>query len=82
MEFFRIPIKRQITEVRQARRIYTVRRQATHAKLRERTWFTFLPFTWGTQTTSTIAHTKNVIANLTQIYHQTAYGIGMLGFDG
>ena len=82
MELFRIPVKGQITAVSQFRGIHTVRGQTVHAKLREGTGIPLFPFTGVAQIAAAVAHTKNIITQLTQLYHQTAYGISMLAFDG
>ena len=82
MKFPGIPIKGQIAQIRQTRCVYTVGRQTVHAKFRERAGLVLFPFAGITQITAAIPHTKNIIAQLAQLYHQTAYGIGMLGFDG
>ena len=82
MKFPGVPIKGQITDVRQFRGIHTVRGQTVHAKLRERAGLALFPFAGFAQIAAAVAHTKNIITQLTQLYHQTAYGICMLGFDG
>ena len=82
MELFRVPVKGQRTLVSQFRCVYTVCRQTVHAKLRERAGLVLFPFAGFAQIAAAVAHAKNIITQLAQFYHQTAYGIGMLGFDG
>ena len=82
MKFPGIPVKGQITAVSQFRSIHTVRGQTVHAKLREGTGLVLFPFAGFAQIAAAVAHTKNIIPQLTQLYHQTAYGICMLGFYG